>query len=111
MVGEGYLGLWAEGQELSAFFRKILSESSSTVILRGELAMDVKYVNRTGDKWFTDRAGTAPLMNRGAAKIVLEMLGDDLLLTSGGNFFNAFTEGLKLWNSEISTILESRNEI
>ena len=44
-------------------------------------------------------------------KVVLEMPSDKLLLISGSRFFNAFTEGLTLWNSEIGTVLEARNEI
>ena len=73
--------------------------------------MDVKYVNRTGDKWFTDRAGSAPLMKEEPRKSSWRCSAMNCFLPREAIFFNAFTEGLKLWNSEISTILESRNEI
>ena len=68
--------------------------------------MNIKKVDRTWNKWFTNRAGSTPLMYGGAVKILMEVLCNELLLVSGGRVFNSFAERLELWSRKVSAVLE-----
>ena len=66
------------------FLGEVFCECGGTLVLSGELSMDIKKIHGTWNKRFANLPICSPLLDGGSMKVFLEVRSNELLLIFGG---------------------------